>query len=126
MPPALDFAALDSSLARLDVAAKHFSQVAPGAVSLNPARRTKLNHDLALAERKLLSDAGLPGRPWVRHTLYAPGAFTGYGASTLPGVREALEGDRFDEAKQQLAVLSSALDAESSYIETLAAEAAEK
>jgi N-acetylated-alpha-linked acidic dipeptidase len=30
--------------------------------------------------------------------IYAPGRFTGYGAKTLPGVREAIEERRFEDA----------------------------
>ena len=36
-------------------------------------------------------DPGLPGRPWYRHRIYAPGMYTGYEAKTLPGIREAVE-----------------------------------
>ena len=126
MPPEMSFTALDASLARLQASAQHYADASRTAGSLPAARLRKLNADLALAERKLLTEAGLPGRPWVKHTLYAPGTYSGYGASTLPGVREALEDNRFDEAKQQLAVLAGALDAEAAYIDTLATEAAAK
>ena len=30
--------------------------------------------------------------------IYAPGRFTGYGAKTLPGVREAIEDERWADA----------------------------
>ncbi len=45
--------------------------------------------------------AGLPGRDWFKHRIYAPGTYTGYGVKTLPGVREAVEGNRLDEAAKQ-------------------------
>ena len=32
-----------------------------------------LNHRLMMAERDLISPAGLPDRPWYRHVIYAPG-----------------------------------------------------
>jgi hypothetical protein len=35
--------------------------------------------------------AGLPNRPWYRHTIYAPGEFTGYAAVVIPGVNEAID-----------------------------------
>ena len=41
--------------------------------------------------------AGLPGRPWFRHYVYAPGFYTGYGVKTLPAVREAIEERRWDD-----------------------------
>jgi N-acetylated-alpha-linked acidic dipeptidase len=43
---------------------------------------------------------GLPGREWYRHYIYAPGLLTGYGVKTLPGVREAIEDNRWDQANQ--------------------------
>ena len=42
---------------------------------------------------------GLPGRPWFQNLVYAPGTLTGYGAKTLPGVREGIEQRRFDDAR---------------------------
>ncbi|MWA01017.1 hypothetical protein F8568_011610 [Actinomadura sp. LD22] len=41
-------------------------------------------------ERDLLSRAGLPGRPWYRHQIYAPGMDTGYATQRLPGLNDAL------------------------------------
>ena len=52
---------------------------------------------------------GLPGRDWYKHQLYAPGLYTGYGAKTLPGVREASEAGRFEEAGAQAKMVAKAL-----------------
>ncbi|QWF76672.1 M28 family peptidase [Amycolatopsis sp. CA-230715] len=41
-------------------------------------------------ERQLLTDAGLPGRPWYRHQVYAPGINAGYGTQVLPGLHDAV------------------------------------
>ena len=38
--------------------------------------------------RDLTRAEGLPGRPWLRHLVYAP--LPSYAAETLPGVREAV------------------------------------
>jgi N-acetylated-alpha-linked acidic dipeptidase len=43
--------------------------------------------------------------------VYAPGLHTGYGVKTLPGIREAIEEGRWDEAKQYIGVVARALDA---------------
>ena len=43
----------------------------------------------------------MPGRPWYRHLIYAPGVYTGYAAKTLPGIREAVEAGKTDEAREQ-------------------------
>ena len=120
MPPAMDFAALDSALQNLKTAAAHYAEASAKAPDLSEDKRKQINDGLAVAERKLIAADGLPGRPWVKHLIYAPGTYTGYGASTLPGVREALEAGRFDEAKQQLDVLVKALNDESALINGLA------
>ena len=65
--------------------------------------------ELAESERALTADPGLPGRPWYRHLIYAPGVYTGYAAKTLPGIREALEAGRTDEARDEAARVVRAL-----------------
>jgi N-acetylated-alpha-linked acidic dipeptidase len=65
---------------------------------------------LRQAEAALLSEAGLPNRPWYRHMIYAPGEFTGYAAVVLPGVNEALDAKDAVRAAQQLTVLTQGLE----------------
>jgi len=74
-----------------------------------PEKWLDLNHRLIAAERDLLEPAGLPDRPWYKHTVYAPGQYTGYGVKTLPGVREAIEAGNFTRAAEQAAVVIRAL-----------------
>jgi N-acetylated-alpha-linked acidic dipeptidase len=69
----------------------------------------QLNAALVEAERGFLHAEGLPGRPWYRHQIYAPGFYTGYGVKTLPGVREALEKGDPGEANEMAAVLAASL-----------------
>jgi N-acetylated-alpha-linked acidic dipeptidase len=91
-------------------AAKHLAQA--------PAEKLgKVNEALYRTERGLLSPQGLPGREWYRHQLYAPGLYTGYGAKTLPGVREAVEAGRWDEANQQARQVARALQNFNSQLE---------
>jgi N-acetylated-alpha-linked acidic dipeptidase len=47
------------------------------------------NARLIAAERAFLG-GGLPGRPWFRHELYAPGLNTGYAPVPLPGLGQAI------------------------------------
>jgi N-acetylated-alpha-linked acidic dipeptidase len=68
-----------------------------------------LNAALVQVERALTEPAGLPGRPWYRHTIYAPGLYTGYGVKTLPGVRESIEQGQWIAAEAQVEVVASAL-----------------
>jgi len=64
-----------------------------------------LNDRLALTERKFLSPEGLPGRPWFRHTLQAPGLYLGYAAEAFPGVQQALDDGDLVLAQEQVEVL---------------------
>jgi N-acetylated-alpha-linked acidic dipeptidase len=70
----------------------------------------KLNKTLRDAESALVSEAGLPNRPWYKHTIYAPGEYTGYAAVVIPGVNEAIDAKDAGRAAQQLTVLTQALD----------------
>ena len=69
--------------------------------AINREKLAALNELLFHTERSFTLDPGLPGRPWFRHRIYAPGQYTGYDAKTLPGIREALEADKPDEALEQ-------------------------
>jgi N-acetylated-alpha-linked acidic dipeptidase len=57
----------------------------------------------------LLIENGLPRREWYKHSIYAPGFYTGYGVKTLPGIREAIEQRNWNEAQQQIAVDAKAI-----------------
>jgi N-acetylated-alpha-linked acidic dipeptidase len=102
----LDFAPAQAAASRFATAAQraHALQSAPSS-DLAP-----LNLALRQTETALLSDSGLPGRPWYRHTIYAPGMLTGYAAVVIPGVNEAIDARNPTVAAQQLTVLAQALD----------------
>jgi N-acetylated-alpha-linked acidic dipeptidase len=97
----------------VNAAAKHFQEAGAKilAKQKNPPRDpARLNQALRSAERALLVPEGLPHRPWFRHAIYAPGEYTGYAAVVIPGVNEALDKGDADRARQQLAVLTAALE----------------
>lgn len=56
----------------------------------NPVLANRLSLALADVEQCFLNSSGLQGRPWYKHTLFAPGTYSGYAAETLPGVTEAI------------------------------------
>jgi len=60
---------------------------------------------------------GLPGRVWYRHLIYAPGMLTGYGAKTLPGVREAIESGAWEQALDYIGRTAQVLNAASAKID---------
>jgi len=94
-------------------AAKHFQDAGAKILSKQkslPHDPARLNQALMKAERALLVPEGLPRRPWYRHAIYAPGEYTGYAAVVIPGVNEALDKADADRARQQLVVLTEALD----------------
>jgi N-acetylated-alpha-linked acidic dipeptidase len=71
----------------------------------------KIDALLRKVESDLLSEEGLPNRPWYRHTIYAPGEFTGYSAVALPGINEAIDGGETQRAQHQLNQLTRSLEA---------------
>lgn len=112
--PYLNLAPLDDAMARLKRSARAYDQALADAdakgVALDPAQRGQLDTMLQGVEQALTSDDGLPGRPWYKHLIYAPGLYTGYGAKTIPGVREAIEQRRWDETAQYIGITARAIE----------------
>jgi len=102
----LDFGPLDGAVGRFQAAAQkmHARQLTP------TGNITKLNAALRQTEGAFIVDGGLPNRPWYKHTIFAPGEFTGYAAVVIPGVSEAIDGKDQPRAKAQLEVLTRAVD----------------
>ena len=82
-----------------------------------PADPTALNQALRAVETALLNPQGLPRRPWYKHTIYAPGEFTGYAAVVIPGVNEAIEASDDARAQTQLNCLTLALNRAAAILE---------
>lgn len=109
--PYLDFSSLQNALSAFEKAANsNASAIAKqqGSASLNQA--------LYKAEQVLLSPNGLPRRAWYRHTIYAPGFYTGYGVKTLPGIREAIEQREWKEAQEQIKITAAAIQDLANYL----------
>jgi N-acetylated-alpha-linked acidic dipeptidase len=67
-------------------------------------RLAKLNDALSRVERAFLLEKGLPGRPWFKHAIYAPGLTTGYACWPLPALRQDLEEHKPLELAKDLVV----------------------
>jgi len=52
------------------------------------------NEKLGFTERFLLLKDGLPGRPWFKHCLQAPGLDLGYAAEAFPAIQQAIDEDQ--------------------------------
>jgi N-acetylated-alpha-linked acidic dipeptidase len=119
--PFLNFAVLDNAVAKLEQSAKNFdkeyARLDASETSGSGAAAARVNSILAVIEQSLTDTKGLPGRAWFQHMIYAPGAHTGYGVKTLPGIREAIEERRWDEANQYMGVVAHALDAYSAQLD---------
>ena len=91
-----------------------------GSQPVDPQKIGELNHALVSAEQGLLAEGGLVGRPWFKHTVYAPGSYAGYAAEVMPGVNESL--DRRDAAalRVEADALSAALRRAASHLDTVA------
>jgi N-acetylated-alpha-linked acidic dipeptidase len=85
-----------------------------------PADPTELNAQLRQVEGDLLSSAGLPRRPWFKHTIYAPGEYTGYAAVVIPGVNEAIDAKDSSRGATQLTTLTEAINRAASTLEAAA------
>ncbi|HEV2688221.1 MAG TPA: M28 family metallopeptidase [Bryobacteraceae bacterium] len=114
----VDLQPVATQLAKTDADAKAYEAALLGAVSsTDTARLDKANQALYESERSLTSTKGLPGRDWYRHQIYAPGLYTGYGVKTLPGIREAVEGSRWEEANREAQAVAHALEQLNQHIE---------
>jgi N-acetylated-alpha-linked acidic dipeptidase len=69
-----------------------------------------LNLTLVRADRALLLEKGLPGRPWFRHAIYAPGKRAGYAAAVIPGVNDSIDDNDFTATQKQILALTDALN----------------
>jgi N-acetylated-alpha-linked acidic dipeptidase len=101
--PYLNFSDLQNVLTELEKTTSNLSD-ALAKSKLSGGKEDEINQELYKAEQQLLSDNGLPRRPWYRHAIYAPGFYTGYGVKTLPGIREAIEQRNWKEAQQQIKI----------------------
>lgn len=111
--PFLNFTPLQNATEELKASAEGYHRALQAALKtgrpIEKSRLQALNQILFQSERALLSEKGLPRRPWFRHQIYAPGYYTGYGVKTLPGVREGIEQRQWDETEEQIAEVASAL-----------------
>lgn len=81
---------LRAAVTRLQAAARAtMAEVTRARVAGDAEAQARLNRRLMAFERAFIDPAGLPGRPWYRHQLYAP-RFT-YAAEVLPALTEAAE-----------------------------------
>jgi N-acetylated-alpha-linked acidic dipeptidase len=130
LPPHLNFAPLENAADALARSAERYDTAVSRArandgADLSGGGISAVNEALLRVGRALLDPAGLPGRPWFRNVLYAPGMYTGYGVKTVPMVREAIEQRKWREADEGIARTAKTLEGVAAAVDR-ATEALEK
>lgn len=112
----LDLAAGRGAAQRWEKTARAIGEARDRALaSGNEASLARIHAALLKVERALLDPAGLAGRPWFKHLVYAPRPT--YKALVLPGLAEAVEAKDPARAREEAARLTSALDRAASVLE---------
>ena len=87
---------------------------------IDPVKLVAVNDAIKRVERAFLLSDGLPGRPWFKHSIYAPGLTTGYAAWPLPGVRQSLLDNDAKMLATELPKLVARIDAATEALKTAA------
>jgi len=119
--PFLNFAPLRNAVERVTKTAKGYDGVLATGGAASAEQRRAVNAILRRAERALTREEGLPGHPWFKHYVYAPGLYTGYGVKTLPAAREAIEGRDWSGAEKGIELTAQALVSFATEVERAAA-----
>ena len=111
--PHLNFAPLQNAVETLVKSAgayhSRWRDFLAGETQPPQAKLQELNAVLMHVELALTRNEGLPGRPWFRHQIYAPGVYTGYAPKPLPSVTESIELRKWKLAEEQIVVVSESL-----------------
>ena len=99
-------AAVSRFTASADAAGRRMTTLL-AADALDRPAAVRLDEALMKTERAFLDAAGLPGRPWYRHLLFAPRP--SYAAEVLPGITESMEAHDAQQLSTQVERLVSAL-----------------
>src|SRR6202011_5943779 len=92
VPPFMNFAPLKNGVESIKKSAERyqaaFAKWQASGTNVPAQTVTNLNGDLLQIQRTFLTERGLPERTWIKHQIYAPCAYTGYGAKPIAAVRE--------------------------------------
>jgi N-acetylated-alpha-linked acidic dipeptidase len=93
--PGVDFSELHKAIARFTTSASTFHAqlaafVSNETLAVDTDALRAWNEKLVLLERHLITDEGLPHRPWYKHVIFGPGFYEGYAGAAFPGVSDAI------------------------------------
>ena len=112
-PPFMNFAPLKNGVEAIKKSAERyqsaFAKWQAGGTDLPVRTSAALNAKLVQIQRTFLTEKGLPERPWFKHQVYAPGAYTGYGAKPIAAVHEYMDQEKWQEADAQVPIVGQVL-----------------
>jgi N-acetylated-alpha-linked acidic dipeptidase len=115
IPPYMNFAPMKNAVDLLKSNSERYSKAlsnwqAKGYPALSAQSVDLINADLLKVSRLFLNEKGLPERPWFKNQIYAPGAYTGYGAKPIAAVREYMDEKKWKEAEAQVPQVAVAIE----------------
>jgi N-acetylated-alpha-linked acidic dipeptidase len=125
--PYLNFAPLENGITAYEHAAQRYKSAFSKLAEANPTvwdspELKAINQQLIQTERTFMTTEGLKERPWFKHQIYAPGAYTGYGVKTIPAVREMMEEDKWADADAGSVIAGGVLVKQAALVDSIAAE----
>ena len=127
VPPYMNFTPMKNSIETLKKSAERYSRAlaqwqTAGSPALSPQALQTVNADLLRISRLFLNEKGLPERPWFKNQIYAPGAYTGYGAKTVAAVHEYMDEKKWKEAEAQIPQVAQIIENVAAGIDKAAAD----
>ena len=114
VPPYMNFAPMKNAIELLKKSADDYSKALAkfksSSATISPQSLDAVNADLLGISRLFLNEKGLPERPWFKNQIYAPGAYTGYGAKPIAAVRECMDEKKWKEADAQVPVVAHVIE----------------
>jgi len=115
VPPYMNFAPMKNAIELLKKSAERYSKALAawqreGSPAVSVDKLQAINTDLIAVPRLFLSEKGLPARPWFKNQIYAPGAYTGYGAKPIAAVREYMDEKKWKEADAQIPQVAQVIE----------------
>jgi len=115
VPPYMNFAPMKNAIELLKKSAERYSKALAawqreGSPAVSVDKLQAINTDLIAVPRLFLAEKGLPARPWFKNQIYAPGAYTGYGAKPIAAVREYMDEKKWKEADAQIPQVAQVIE----------------
>ncbi len=115
VPPYMNFSPMKNAIELLKKSSERYSKAladwqAKGSPALSEQSLQLVNADLLKVPRLFLNEKGLPERPWFKNQIYAPGAYTGYGAKPIAAVREYMDEKKWKEAEAQIPQVAQVIE----------------